>query len=54
MIAIVSLLIAIPLNSYAKRWSEDKANAWYAQQQWPVSCNYVPSDAINQLEFWQP
>lgn len=36
------------------RWSEEKANAWWAQQEWPVGCNYVPSYAINQFEFWQP
>ena len=37
----------------AKRWSEEKANAWYARQPWLVGCNYVPSNAINQLEMWQ-
>ena len=36
------------------RWSEEKANEWWAQQEWPVGCNYVPSYAINQFEFWQP
>ena len=36
------------------RWSEEKANAWWAEQEWPVGCNYVPSYAINQFEFWQP
>lgn len=36
------------------RWSEEKANAWWAAQEWPVGCNYVPSYAINQFEFWQP
>ncbi|HWZ50533.1 MAG TPA: cellulase family glycosylhydrolase [Granulicella sp.] len=35
------------------RWSEQKAQAWYAQQQWLVGANYVPSDAINQLEMFQ-
>ena len=37
----------------AQRWSEEKANAWYAQQPWLVGANYVPSDAINQLEMFQ-
>lgn len=36
------------------RWGEEKANAWWARQEWPVGCNYVPSYAINQFEFWQP
>jgi hypothetical protein len=36
------------------RWTEAKANAWYTQQPWLVGANYVPSDAINQLEMFQP
>ncbi|MGC1297317.1 MAG: cellulase family glycosylhydrolase [Alloacidobacterium sp.] len=36
------------------RWSEDKANAWYARQPWLVGANFIPSDAINELEMWQP
>jgi len=35
------------------RWSEQKANAWYAQQPWLVGSNYIPKSAINQLEMWQ-
>ena len=37
----------------AHRWSEEKANAWYAQQPWLVGANYIPSDAINELEMFQ-
>jgi len=35
------------------RWSEQKANDWYAQQPWLVGSNYVPKSAINELEMWQ-
>ena len=35
------------------QWSKDKANAWYAQHRWLVGSNYVPTDAINQLEMFQ-
>lgn len=35
------------------RWSEDAANAWYAKQPWLVGSNYIPANAINQLEMWQ-
>jgi Cellulase (glycosyl hydrolase family 5) len=35
------------------RWPAEKANAWYAEQPWLVGANYVPSDAINQLEMFQ-
>jgi hypothetical protein len=36
-----------------ERWSKDKVNAWYAKQPWLVGCNFIPSNAINQLEMWQ-
>ncbi len=36
-----------------ERWSEARANAWYAHQPWLVGANYVPSDAINELEMFQ-
>src|SRR5690606_6478205 len=36
-----------------ERWSEEKANSWYAEQPWIVGCNFVPSTAINQIEMWQ-
>ncbi|HKR77069.1 MAG TPA: 1,4-beta-xylanase [Rhodanobacter sp.] len=35
------------------RWSKAQAQAWYAKQAWPVGSNYLPSDAINELEMWQ-
>lgn len=34
-------------------WTEQEANAWYAQQPWLVGANYIPVTAINQLEMWQ-
>jgi cellulase (glycosyl hydrolase family 5) len=54
----VSLLIACgwcPNVARAQmgRWTEQKANAWYAQQPWLVGSNYTPRSAINQLEMWQ-
>jgi hypothetical protein len=36
-----------------KIWSVEKANKWYAEHNWLVGCNFTPSTAINQLEFWQ-
>jgi hypothetical protein len=36
-----------------KRWDEARANQWYEQQPWLVGANFVPSDAINELEMWQ-
>jgi hypothetical protein len=34
-------------------WSEQRAKAWYARQPWLVGADFVPADAINQLEMWQ-
>src|ERR1700712_1285547 len=36
-----------------RRWSARGARDWYAQIPWLVGCNFTPSYAINQLEFWQ-
>ncbi|MGH3553737.1 MAG: cellulase family glycosylhydrolase [Mycobacterium sp.] len=36
------------------RWSPDRANTWYQAQGWPVGANYITSNAINQLEMFQP
>lgn len=35
------------------RWSEAKAQAWYDKQPWLVGANFIPSDAINELEMFQ-
>ncbi len=36
------------------RWSETKAQTWYDRQPWLVGSNFIPSDAINELEMFQP
>ena len=43
---------SVPAQSRA-RWTEQQANAWYAKQPWLVGANYIPSDAINELEMFQ-
>jgi hypothetical protein len=54
---ILSILISLILSTAAfpqtPRWSEQKANDWYAHQPWLVGSNYVPKSAINELEMWQ-
>lgn len=53
---VLPLLAAVAAPVFAQqqqRWSEEKANAWYANQPLPVGSNYIPDDAINQLEMWQ-
>jgi hypothetical protein len=36
-----------------KIWSVEKANAWYAGHKWLTGADYIPANAINQLEMWQ-
>jgi len=55
---MASILIAMTLCesaafSQTARWSEEKANQWYAQQPWLIGSNYIPKSAINELEMWQ-
>jgi hypothetical protein len=38
----------------SSRWSPDRANRWYQAQGWLVGANYITSNAINQLEMFQP
>jgi hypothetical protein len=35
------------------RWSPQRARDWHVGLPWLVGCNFTPSYAINQLEFWQ-
>ena len=37
----------------AYRWTPQRAEEWMSQNNWLVGCNYIPSNAINQLEMWQ-
>ncbi|HXY25253.1 MAG TPA: cellulase family glycosylhydrolase [Candidatus Acidoferrum sp.] len=56
VLMIASLLVLLSANissAQTPRWTEQKANAWYAQQPWLVGSNYIPRSAINQLEMWQ-
>ena len=34
------------------RWSEEKIQKWYDDQDWLIGCNYIPATAINQIEMW--
>jgi hypothetical protein len=52
-LSIVIVPNASAQRSGSQRWSEEKANAWYAQQPWLVGANFIPSNAINELEMFQ-
>lgn len=46
-------LIANSTASAAERWTKERANNWYTDQPWLIGCDFLPSNAINQLEMWQ-
>ncbi|MGV9800470.1 1,4-beta-xylanase [Mycobacterium sp. NPDC003449] len=35
------------------RWSADRVRRWYDAQGWLVGANYIPANAVNQLEMFQ-
>ncbi|HTL08908.1 MAG TPA: hypothetical protein VL307_11640 [Chitinophagaceae bacterium] len=45
--------VATTANNPGKVWTAEKANAWYAAHKWMSGANYIPANAINQLEMWQ-
>lgn len=53
MLKIFAALFAASLCFSQTQWSVKKANDWYAKQPWLVGANFLPSNAINELEMWQ-
>ena len=59
--ALILVLAATPLAKASgahetgrpERWSAQQANDWYAKQPWLVGANFIPSNAINELEMFQ-
>jgi endo-1,4-beta-mannosidase len=53
----ILLGISVVLCQFARaespRWPEQAANEWYAGQPWLVGSDYIPANAINELEMWQ-
>lgn len=49
----LSTFIMLTSSVFAQQWPAAKANAWYARQPWLVGANFLPSNAINELEMWQ-
>lgn len=58
MLALLLVVLSMPClcvlsRAQEPRWSEQQANDWYAAQPWLVGANFVPADAVNELEMWQ-
>jgi hypothetical protein len=52
LLALTLPALSLPTQA-RERWTEAQANAWSAKQKWLVGSNYIPANAINQLEMWQ-
>ena len=52
-VVVAPILVAQTSRDTNGRWSVQQANDWYAKQPWLVGANFIPSDAINELEMFQ-
>ena len=50
---LLLIVNCLTLAAQSQRWTPEQANVWYAKQPWLVGSDFIPSDAINQLEMWQ-
>ena len=37
-----------------EKWSSASIHDWWNDNPWPCGFNYLPSTAVNFLEFWHP
>jgi hypothetical protein len=52
-IALLAFLVFPGHAAAGERWTAARAQSWYAAQPWILGSNYVPYDAVNELEMWQ-
>jgi hypothetical protein len=53
LLALLLLFTAAGATKAQSRWTEAAAADWYTKQAWLVGSNFIPADAINELEMWQ-
>ncbi|MES1160512.1 MAG: 1,4-beta-xylanase, partial [Bacteroidota bacterium] len=52
-VSLLLLSVTITLGQGRPIWTRQKANEWYKNYAWQRGCNFIPHNAINQLEMWQ-
>ena len=52
LICIFSAALTALCVGAREKWTEAEANAWYESKPFMAGCNFVPSDASNQIEMW--
>ena len=53
LLFMASLIQNLNAAEPTKPWPVEKAAEWQKSHPWLVGCNFIPSNAINQLEMWQ-
>ena len=53
LVLAVCMMTACSGDRIGRVWTPEEANGWYAEKGWVSGCNFIPSNAINQLEMWQ-
>lgn len=53
LIVLLAATLANDAAAQRKVWSQKKAAKWYRQWDWQRGSNFIPANAINQLEMWQ-
>src|SRR5437899_6931055 len=53
LVVLILFAVGAPTLAQETRWTEDDASDWYLNRPWLVGSNYIPANAINQLEMWQ-
>jgi Cellulase (glycosyl hydrolase family 5) len=53
ILAFAATVLLLSISAIAQHWPDARANRWYEQQPWLVGSNFIPANAINQLEMWQ-
>jgi hypothetical protein len=55
MVLLLTIAVAgaAAAQTSSERWPAQQANSWYEKQPWLVGANFIPSNAINELEMFQ-
>lgn len=54
LLATAGIALSAPAHGAAQRWSAERVHRWYDAQGWLVGANFITSNAVNQLEMFQP
>jgi hypothetical protein len=53
LVVVLFSSLRFAVSGQESKWTEERANKWYDQQPWLIGSNFLPSDAVNELEMWQ-